>query len=105
TSSAAKGQAGDGIIPGKQNSHCGLNAFSRAFVKLQKRSGRSPDFASLISRSHSQWRDRAGFSPASLFSPLLCGAPERCVKELGTFRSVEVAAKEHGNISDVKIRG
>jgi hypothetical protein len=44
--SAAKGQAGDGIFFGKQNSQCGLNAFSRAFVKLQKRSGRSPDFAS-----------------------------------------------------------
>ena len=47
TSSATqRRQAGDGIFFGKQNSHCGLNAFSRAFNKLQQRSGRSPDFAS-----------------------------------------------------------
>jgi hypothetical protein len=47
--------------------------------KLQHRPGRSPDFDRrfVIKRFSSQWRDRAGFSPASLFFPLLRGTPER----------------------------
>ena len=50
--------------------------------KLQQRPGRSPDFEHrfVIERFSSQWRDRAGFSPASLFFPLLRGTPERIEK-------------------------
>jgi len=42
-------------------------------------------------RRTSQWRDRAGFTPASLFSPLLCGAPKRDEKNCGTLGSNDLA--------------
>jgi hypothetical protein len=52
---------------------------------LQQRPGRSPGFVVARDlRRTSQWRDRAGFSPASLFSSLLYEAPERFVKNVGT---------------------
>src|SRR5207248_1333162 len=54
--------------------------------KLLNVSGRSPGlFIARDLRRTSQWRDRAGFSPASLFSPLLCGAPERDEKNSERF--------------------
>ena len=74
------------------NSHCDLNTFSRAFKSCcNVRAGLLTFGFALKQRSHSQWRDRAGFSPASLFSPLLCGAPERMLKNRGTIVPFECA--------------
>src|SRR5438309_4450138 len=68
-------QAGDGIFFGKKKFPLRPEHLFAGVQMLLKRSGRSPGFCfTETQRSHSQWRDRAGFSPASLFSRLLCWA-------------------------------
>ena len=51
-----------------KNPFGGLNTFARVLRRLQKR------WAGLLAKRNrhfsSQWRDRAGFTPASLFSPM-----------------------------------
>jgi len=57
---------------------CGLNTFSRVFKSCNiVRAGLLTLIIARNQRISSQWRDRAGFSPASLFSPLSRGTPER----------------------------
>lgn len=65
-----------GSFPEKRNP-CGLNTFSRAFKSCNSVRAGLLAFASSLKqrRRSSQWRDRAGFSPASLFFPLQAGHP------------------------------
>jgi hypothetical protein len=77
-------QAGDGIFSEKRETHGGLNTLARGVRKLQTASGQVSWLLHrrLTQRRSSQWRDRAGFSPASLFFPLDAGHPDAYLKEL-----------------------
>jgi len=78
-------QAGDGIFSEKENSLRPEHLFA-GVQKQQQRPGRSPGFciAAFTKRRSSQWRDRAGISPASLFFPLPKRDTQTHLKEPGT---------------------
>jgi hypothetical protein len=64
------------MVSGKGDSQSGLNTFSRAFKSCKSvRAGLLTLAIAFKGERTSQWRDRAGFSPASLFFPLNAGHP------------------------------
>jgi len=83
----------------KRSDPCGLNTHARGIHKAAKRRGQVSwlkSSAFLGIRLSSQWRDRAGFSPASLFSPQNRGHPdalkykERSYADLGRTLSCDL---------------